>query len=247
MQTAAPSLLEREHELEQIGRLVDEACGGRGRTVLIEGPGGIGKTRLLEAARARARDQGMLVLGARPSELERDFPFGVVRQLFEPVIVAAEAPRLARLLEGAAGRAAPLVGGVGRDADTPSDEVDSALVRFHSLYWLTANLAEELPLALVVDDAQWADASSLRFLQFLLPRLDELPVLVAVGARPAKRGSERQTIDTIATDAMTTVLRPAPLSDRAVAALISDELGDASDPRFSDACRKATGGNPFLL
>ena len=79
----APVLVERERELQQLAGLVRDALGGDGRTALIEGPAGIGKSRLLQEARRQAAEQGALVLSARGGELERDFPFGVVRQLFE--------------------------------------------------------------------------------------------------------------------------------------------------------------------
>ncbi|MEA2423155.1 MAG: hypothetical protein QOF55_2254, partial [Thermoleophilaceae bacterium] len=237
-------LLEREDELRQLDRLLDDACAGRGRMVLFEGPPGIGKTRLLEAGRALARERGMVVLSARASELDRDFPFGVVRQLFEPLIASAEPERRSALLQGAT-RLTTLLG-AGAPEPGPADG-DPSLARFHALYLLTASLADAGPVALAVDDVHWADSSSLRFLQFLLPRLDELPVLVALASRPAETEADRQPIDALATDALTVVLRPAPLSDEAVAALVAADLGEGADADFCAACRSATGGNPFLL
>jgi predicted ATPase len=78
------SLLEREREIAALERLLDRARDSRGAVVLIEGPAGIGKSRLLAATRERA--SGMTVLTARCSELEREFSFGAVRQLFEPLM-----------------------------------------------------------------------------------------------------------------------------------------------------------------
>src|SRR5262245_52134878 len=80
-------LLERDRELEVVGGLVRDALDGRPAVALVEGPAGIGKTRLLAAARERAAAEGFRVLVARGGELEREMPFGVVRQLFEPVVV----------------------------------------------------------------------------------------------------------------------------------------------------------------
>ena len=59
---------------------------------------------------------------------------------------------------------------------------------------MCANLATERPLALVVDDADWADGASLRFLAFLLPRLEELHIAVLLGARPAEAGERRELL-----------------------------------------------------
>ena len=114
-------LEERDAEIAAVGRVLDGGGGG----LLIEGPPGIGKTRLLEAARALA--DGRLVLSARGSELERDFPFAVVRQLLEPV---ARDEHFA----GAAALAQPVLRGVGGEQDAGS--------ALHGLYWLAANLAE---------------------------------------------------------------------------------------------------------
>jgi DNA-binding CsgD family transcriptional regulator len=237
-------LLEREDELQQLDRALEDARAARGGLVLVEGPPGIGKSRLLEACRARGREAGMCVLSARASELDRDFPLGVVRQLFEPLL--ADEERREALLSGAARMAAPLLTAVSPGHQAGA-RPDSSLAHFHSLYWLTANLAERAPVMLSIDDAHWADTTSLRFLQFLVPRLEELPVLVALGARTAEPGIDRAAIDAVATDPLARPLRPAPLSAAAVAQLVAAELGDAVDSEFSDACREATGGNPFLL
>ena len=84
-------LCEREDELARVDALMTAACTGRGGVLLITGPAGIGKTVLLEAARERAAQAEMRVLAGRGGELESDFSFGVVRQLFEPLLVGASA------------------------------------------------------------------------------------------------------------------------------------------------------------
>src|SRR5918992_3947250 len=100
-----PPLVEREREVAQLNALIDAVAGDEGRAVLIEGPAGIGKSALLAQARRRAADGGALVLAARGSELEREFPFGVVRQLLEGVVAERE-----QLLTGAAAPAASVFG-----------------------------------------------------------------------------------------------------------------------------------------
>ena len=90
----AMALFERGGDLALLGGLLADARAGEGRLAVIEGPAGIGKTRLLEEARAAADGLGLEVLHARGGELERDFGFGVVRQLLEPrVAVAGERER----------------------------------------------------------------------------------------------------------------------------------------------------------
>src|SRR4029079_19527588 len=87
-------LLERHAELGRLRELVDSAARGRGAAVLLDGAAGIGKTSLVAAARRLAADRDLRSLAARGGELERDFAYGVVRQLFEaPAGAAAAAPR----------------------------------------------------------------------------------------------------------------------------------------------------------
>src|SRR5215472_11198801 len=83
---ARPALLEREPEVSAIRELVRSARGGTGRLLVAEGSAGIGKTRLLSEARAAAEASGLGVIAARGGELEQGFAFGIVRQLFEPLL-----------------------------------------------------------------------------------------------------------------------------------------------------------------
>jgi predicted ATPase len=171
-------VLERDRELERIGAALDAAVGGVGGVLLIEGPAGIGKTTLAAASAERAGRDGIRVLRAIGRELERDFPFGVVRQLFDPVLRSADAAVREKLLEGV-GAAGPVFGlSDGEGGGTPSE-----FATLHGLYWLLANLSDGGPLLLLVDDAHWADQASLRFLAFLASRLLELPVLLTLYAR----------------------------------------------------------------
>src|SRR5215218_7933489 len=152
-------LLERARELAEVDALIAEARAGAGRLVAIEAAAGLGKTRLLQVARERGRDAGMHVLAARATELERDFPFALARQLFAPALAALDAPAREALFEGAAGAARGALGiaTATADDDAPAD----TFAVLHGLYWLTAALAERQPLLLALDDAHWADAASL--------------------------------------------------------------------------------------
>ena len=107
-------LLERDRELERIRRFLQRARQGHGGALVVEGPAGIGKTTLLAAARDTAGSEGFRVLRARGAELEREFAFGVVRQLVEPVVAGASEEERAWLLDGPPGVAARLLGLGGR-------------------------------------------------------------------------------------------------------------------------------------
>ena len=151
---------------------------------------------------ARAREAGMRTLHARASELERSFTFGVVRQLFEPALFAADAAERDRWLSGAAG----LTRSMFEDAGAGHDE--SSYARLHGLYWLCANLAADAPLLVCVDDAQWADEPSLSFLGFLARRLEDLPVALVLGTRP-RAEQESEVLRGLVTDPGTRAPAPA--------------------------------------
>src|SRR5436309_15808401 len=108
--TAGPAaLLEREHEVERVHAVLGAIGRRNGCVLAIEGTAGLGKSRLLEQARAAAPDQGVRVLAALASDLEQGYPFGVMRQLFERALLEAESGERERWLAGAAGLAADLV------------------------------------------------------------------------------------------------------------------------------------------
>ena len=237
---AGPELLDRDRELQAVDGLVAEAAEGEARLVLIEGAAGIGKTRLLSEARRRAEAAGMRALTARGSELEREFAFGVVRQLFEPVLGRNGEREL--LLAGAAESAeAVFAAPVGEDAG------DSSFAALHGLYWLAVNLTAKAPLALVVDDLHWCDRASLRFLAYFSRRLEGLPVLAAASLRPAEPGADPALMAELANDPVATTLRPGPLGEAAVAELVRERLGQGADDAFAAACAQASGGNPLIL
>lgn len=151
---------------------------GEGTLLLIEAPAGVGKTELVHEARIAADRAGVVPLEARGSELERQFAFGAVRQLLEPAI---NAPVPASdLFSGVARPAARLFG----STDAPSQPSDSGFEALHSLYWLTVNLADRGPLLLLVEDCQWVDLESLRFLGYMAQRLDGIPVAMVLASRP---------------------------------------------------------------
>ncbi len=241
------ALLERDAALARIDQRQRDAIAGRGSLLLLQGPAGIGKTRLVLAAGWHGRELGLTTLSARGSELERDFAYGLVRQLFEAPVVAASPPERAEFLAGAAGHAARLFG-LPAARDDPADALlDPSFAILHGLYWLSANLGRRSPLLLCVDDVHWADQASLRFLHYLGRRLQELPITVVAATRPARSADGSPLLAALAADPSAEVLELAPLSQRAVAELMRLAFGTEVEPALAAACHEATGGVPFLV
>ena len=241
--------LERSGELARIENALADAREGRGRFVVVEGRAGIGKTAVVDMARVAAEANGMRVVRARATELERHFAYGVVRQLFEPALFSASEDERRDLLQGDAAVAAALLGLPG--ASSPDYGIDRArdtsFVILHGLYWLLATLSAQRPVLLVVDDIHCADAASLRFLVFLLPRLEELQVAVIVATRSTAAQAEETPLAKVLSDASADVITLAPLSDDGAARLLETALGEPAAPLLIAAFMNATGGMPPLV
>lgn len=236
------ALLERDRELGELADALSLAEHGQGRVVLVEAPAGLGKTSLLRAACEAAAEAGFACLRARATELERDFAYGCVRQLLDPLVAKASEEERGRLFDGAAALSKPLFAPARGGGRPPP--ADGSFSMLHGLYWLVDNLSEDGPVVLAVDDVHWCDAESLRFLNYLAPRLDGLRLVVLGSARSGENVTD---LARLAASPETTVLRPRPLSTGAIVRLCERRLGLEVEPEFAVSCREATGGNPFFL
>jgi DNA-binding CsgD family transcriptional regulator len=237
-------LLERDAELQEIERALTLAAQGEGLCLLIEGAAGVGKSRLLDAARSLAQDEGFRVLAGRAGEREREYSWSVVRSLFEPVMIAADPEERDELWGGQAAACRSLIEGTEMVTEgTP----DSSYAIFNGLYALSRNLTEREPLLIAIDDLHWVDGSSLGFLEFLSRRLPSHPIVLAATVRPNEPGTDIAVIDAMASEPQTVVLRPQPLSAEGSAGALVARLGDAADEVVQREGHDVTGGNPLLL
>jgi DNA-binding CsgD family transcriptional regulator len=241
------SLLEREAQCAALLALADAARSGGGRLAIIEGSAGIGKTRLLAEARAIAASAGVRVLAARGGEFEGEFAYGIVRQLFEPVLASASPDLRAELLSGPAALMEPVFG-TSEPAAPQDAPAEGSFAILHGLYWLAANVAFQQPTFLAIDDLHWADSPSLRWLLYLTRRLDGVPLLVAAATRPPEGESRDPTlVAELITDPDAEAIRPEPLGRDSIAVLAQELHGLTPDEAFCAALETATGGNPLFI
>jgi DNA-binding CsgD family transcriptional regulator len=235
-------LLDRDREIGTFEAALSAARQGNGRVVVLEGSAGTGKSALLAAAGELAANAGMRVLSARGGELEQEHAFGVIRQLYEPPLTAASPAERERLLAGAAAPAARLLG---IDEASDSGSYAAGFAAMNAVYWLTSALATDRPTLAIVDDAHWADASSLGALDYLARRLADLPLILAVGFRPDEPGARTALLDALRS-AADMRLSPQALGRDSVAKLVRTRIPNA-DSEVCDACLAATAGNPLYV
>ena len=164
----------RSEQLAAIGRLLGGMRSGRAGALVLRGEAGIGKTALLEAAADKAA--GARVLRVAGVESEAELPFAALHALLRPALdqIGALPGRQAAALRGAFGLAEETV-------------TDRFLVGLGVLS-LVAELAEDRPVLVLVDDAQWVDRASADALVFAARRLQAERAAVLVAARDEPPG-----------------------------------------------------------
>ncbi|HMG99678.1 MAG TPA: AAA family ATPase, partial [Gaiellales bacterium] len=218
-------LVGRDSERAAIERLLADARVGTSGVLVVSGEPGIGKSSLLAYAAAAAHE--MRVLSARGIEEEASIPFGGLLELLRPVIEHVEslpAPQAAAL------RAALALG--------PGVAGERLVIGAATLGVLAA-AAEEQPLCVLVDDAQWLDQPSAEAILFAARRLLADPVAIIVGVR----SGEPSPLSGAGMRALT--LTGLDLS--AAEALLASERDDPVPEGSAERLFRATGGNPLAL
>jgi len=231
----APVVLGRTAELEQLTAMLDAVVAGP-RAVVVEGPAGIGKTTMWQAALQAARARSFTVLAARATQTEATLPFAGLIDLLEGVpeagLAALPAPQR-RALEVALLRREPEETGV-----------DQLAVSLAALQVLRA-VAADGPVVVGIDDLQWLDGATTRVLGFALRRLgdERLGLVVSVRAEHADRLP--LDVEQALPEPQRVVLRVGPLPVGVLDQLLRDRLGLALSRPSLQRLRQVCGGNPF--
>jgi DNA-binding CsgD family transcriptional regulator len=223
-QTPLDAFVGRTVELARIAEVMAAAQTGQPWLVAVEGDPGVGKTALVRRCLASASASGWRVLAARASQFETDFEFGLIDQLL---------------------RAA----GAGFPAFPQADQDGSAVTSFAvgaRFLELEGELQAQGPVAILIEDLQWADRKSLEALTFMLRRLSVDPVVAMVTYR-----GTGDRLDQTAQRLLSSVEHRLPiwlggLSQEEVVSLVAVLAGPV-DIEVSRRLYKGTGGHPLYL
>ena len=220
-----PPIRGRADELKVIGALLTALMQGHRGVLVIEGPPGIGKSRLLTEVMALADKCGVRTLFGEAFEYQQTVPFF---SLFMATL-----------------RADPPVG----DADALRRLGGSEDLR----YWVVHDLADAIvaaaaqtPLAIVLEDIHWADNGTLLALRSLATARQDAPVLWVLTVRSGAGGPAVQETLSVLHRADAAVLRVAAMSASAVADMVCDAVRANADESLLNLAAKAHG-NPFLV
>lgn len=226
-------LVGRKVECETLVRLAEISRDEGARLVLVRGPRGIGKSSLLaEARRKLDSDDVTLLLGTGRALVPG---YGSVRELFEPLGLRAGSA----LLRGQAALAWPVLASAGQ----PDDDYPV----LSGLYRLAMNLMESRPLVIMLDEANACDVQTLRWIDFLLRRCAEQPLVVVLAWQPGVDEHADLLFAEMAVASPGATIDLSPLSAWDVMTLVERAFGRSPDPSFAEACRLITGGNPLWL
>ena len=237
-------LVGREPELSALAERLTGAAAGSSSFVVVEGSPGIGKSALLSVVAAAAERSGLRVLRAGGSTAECDIAFGVVSQLFALALDDSSDENRRTWLRGAAATADQILNIDGCPPDGPAAAPDLRAA-LHALYWLTVNAARQGPLLLVIDDAQWADPASLRWLIHLSRRMERLPLIVLVALSPDIPAPSTELAWNLLRNG--TRMRLSGLDAGSFARLVEERLGVEPAAAFTAQCLAETDGVPLLL
>ncbi|HET6154300.1 MAG TPA: AAA family ATPase [Marmoricola sp.] len=225
--------------IDRVHLALAAATAGRGRALVVTGDPGSGKTRALASVIDAGRAAGALVLTAEGAELEQPLGLGVARQLFEQHLAGLTPERRQAVSKGPAGLAFDALG------TAASGSLSELQVR-HGLYWMAVALAEDAPVLLVVDDAQWADDATLGWIAYLTHRIGTSRIVVVLAARTDLLSGPGSLVGAIAGQAASEVLDVVPLDIGAVDRILHEHGLAGADPAFVTACDEWTGGNALF-
>ncbi|MEU3622968.1 AAA family ATPase [Amycolatopsis coloradensis] len=232
------ALVGRRVELDRLSAGIAGIRSGRAKAVLLRGPAGIGLSSLIAAARRELSVDDIPTLAVNCDPADTQLGYSALRRLFAPLLLRGTVELDSPLFNDCARRAVPVLF---EGAESVSYPILDGLHRF------TRNVMAGGPLALVLDDAQWCDVGSLRWLDFLLRRATDVPLFVLLAQRTPAVEPSGPLLAELAADGNCEVLEPGPLSEEEVGDIMAAVLPKPPTRNRSRHFTEICGGNPLLL
>ena len=245
----------RETERAEARRLLEQAAGGQGATLVIGGEPGVGKTRFTEELLREGRERGCLTLVGHCYETEGQPPFIPFVEVLERSVKIIERSALREALGDAApeiAKIAPELRRVFPDIPEPLDLPPEQQRRylFNAYQAFTERAARVMPMVLVLEDLHWADEPTVLLMQHLAQHLTALPLLVVGTYRDVELDVDRPWATLMASllrERLATRIALRRLPEGDIEALLA-ALGGPDPPAvLSRAVFHETEGNPFFV
>ncbi|MGH9036330.1 MAG: AAA family ATPase, partial [Acidimicrobiia bacterium] len=246
---AGPVLVGRDKELGQLEAELARAKAGEARCVLLSGEGGVGKTRLARELLAR-HPRGLVSLSARAHHLGGTAAFGLWAEALERHLQELSPGEVAGLCGGYLDDLAVLLHSVAAARGWAPEREPPRLRLLEGLARVAGNLADEQPVAVLLDDIHLADASSWEALQHLVRNLDDRPFLVLLTARPVELSDHPvapEVVLGLEQEGFLTRLPVTPLSEGDVAALVGEIVGKSPPAVLVEWVGTRARGNPLFI
>ncbi|MEO8576345.1 MAG: AAA family ATPase [Gemmatimonadales bacterium] len=250
-------LVGRVEELSLIASILKDAKKGNGRTLIVSGEGGVGKTRILTAAAEKAAADGWNVVTGRAYAVETGIPYALFSDALLPLLRKIEPATLSVLTRGGTSELSYLFPALALpgDRERASASSDASDLKARLLWNFTqflGRLASRQPLCIVLENLQWADASSLELLHFVARQISTYPIALLVSYNESERDINpvlRATEQSLIGLGVAIVSRLEPLTPGDVAQMLEERFKvDGSDVRqFSALLYGWTRGNPFFV
>ena len=217
-------------------------------TALVRGPGGIGKSTVINEILRQARSSGAVTMLGRADEFDRGVPFGVFRDAFSRLRPDSvpEAARAAFLEVRRALDVRSLVDGADLESRTHRRR-DRILV---GLADLLPTLAAAAPTVLALEDMHAADPDSLALAALLGRNITDAPLLILMSCRSGydeQLGEMQRYVERLADDGRASVVDLGPLPAAAIGEMLTEEMGQPPSAELLDLAVRDSGGNPFLV
>ena len=252
-----PFLVGRDEELTRISSLLKESGKGSGATLFVAGEGGVGKTRLLTTAAESAQHAGWQVVFGRAYAVETGIPYALFADAFVPFLKSLEPSQLSILSRGGIGELTYLFPALGSQADRDRVAAGSDASELKArLQWnftqFLGRLGGRKPVLIVLENLQWADASSLELFHFVARQISSFPVVILASYNETERDSNpvlRTTEQSLLALGVAKHRRLAPLSHDAIAKLVElrFKLEPVSNRQFAALLYGWTRGNAFFV